>query len=52
MAATESNYCPKCKQFMPQMSGVELRGHNGKHYYLCFNCKCWFNEKGEFEQTI
>ena len=46
--------CPKCKDFIPQMSGVRFVDdmHGKGSFYLCFNCKEWFNEKGEFVQTI
>ena len=44
--------CPKCGEFMSEMSGVKFDNHAGNHFYLCFKCKCWYNDKGEFQQTI
>jgi hypothetical protein len=46
------NICPKCKEFMPMMSGVRIEGHPEHPLFLCFNCKCWFDKDGNFIQTI
>jgi hypothetical protein len=44
--------CPHCNEFMPQMSGVRIEGHDDYPLMLCFKCKSWFNMKKEFVQTI
>ncbi len=44
--------CPKCSELIFQMSGVRIEGHPEHSLYLCFNCKEWRDEKGNFVQTI